>query len=372
MSDFPAPEFASRVSGAQIWMAQAGLDAVFLCTEPEIRYYTGFRTAFWQSPTRPWYVILPQSGDPIAVIPAIGAELMAQSGVKDIRAWASPQPDRDGLDLLGEALAPFGQVGMMMGAQTAARMPVNDLREVARRVTLKDCSQEILMQRAVKSPLEIEKLGEICQIASSAFASVPDWVREGQNLNDVFRKFRIKLLEAGAEEVPYLVGAAGQSGYGDVISPPAVVPLRKGDILMMDTGSMKEGYFCDFDRNFAVGTPSSSAQSAHQTLWDATEAGLEAARPGATCADVFLAMQKVLGGGSDIGRLGHGLGTELTEWPSLIDWQDVVLQTGMVITLEPSLSIEDGKMMVAEENIVITDGAPRLLSSRCPRDLVVI
>jgi len=141
---------------------------------------------------------------------------------------------------------------------------------------------------------------------------------------------------------------------------------------MLDTGSTLQGYFCDFDRNFSVGPALPEAQAAHQRLWDATEAGLEAAKAGVTCAELFAAMSKPLGGASDIGRIGHGLGMQLTEWPSIAAHDHTELKAGMVMTLEPSLMIDDTRMMVAEENILITEGAPELLTTRVSRDLVVI
>ena len=83
-------------------------------------------------------------------------------------------------------------------------------------------------------------------------------------------------------------------------------------------------------------------------------------------------MSKILGGTSDIGRIGHGLGMQLTEWPSIAAHDQTELKAGMVITLEPSLMIDEKRMMVVEENILITDGAPELLTKRVSRDLVVI
>ena len=70
-------------------------------------------------------------------------------------------------------------------------------------------------------------------------------------------------------------------------------------------------------------------------------------------------------GGDDTGagRLGHGLGMSLTEWPSLIPTDHTVMEPGMVMTLEPGISV-NGKVLVHEENIVITEGAPRYLSPR--------
>ena len=75
---------------------------------------------------------------------------------------------------------------------------------------------------------------------------------------------------------------------------------------------------------------------------------------------------------SDPGRLGHGLGMQLTEWPSLIAHDHTVLEPGMVLTLEPSIPTSGGKMIVHEENIVILETGARYLSSVAPKSLPVI
>jgi len=86
---------------------------------------------------------------------------------------------------------------------------------------------------------------------------------------------------------------------------------------------------------------------------------------------LFHAMDEVLrceSDGTDAGRLGHGLGMSLTEWPSLIPTDHTVLEPGMVLTLEPGISVGD-KILVHEENIVITDGGPRFISPRIGTEL---
>ena len=167
----------------------------------------------------------------------------------------------------------------------------------------------------------------------------------------------------------------GPDGYADVISPPSEDPLREGDVLMLDTGATRDGYFCDFDRNFAFGRASDAAKRSYATLYAATEAGLAAARPGATCADLWLAMHKAMGGGEgsgDVGRYGHGLGMQLTEQPSLAPFDQTVLEPGMVLTLEPSIPTTGGMMLVQEENILVTEDAPVLLTTRAAPELPVI
>jgi Xaa-Pro aminopeptidase len=134
---------------------------------------------------------------------------------------------------------------------------------------------------------------------------------------------------------------------------------------MLDTGVVHDGHFCDFDRNFSVGSPSPATATAHARLLEATQAGFAAARPGAAASDLFHAMDAVLTGGvgiAEAGRLGHGLGTQLTEWPSLLPHDRTVLEPGMVLTLEPGLQTAPGRIMVHEENIVIREHGAEWLS----------
>lgn len=380
---FPEAEFVARTARAQALMADQDLAGLLLTTEAEVRYFTGFHTLFWQSPTRPWFVFLPATGKPIAVIPEIGGALMGTTWVEDIRTWSAPNPDDDGISLLIELLGPLAQVGARLGVpkghETSVRMPLGDYERLLAalpglRVT--DATGLIRALRMVKSEAEIAKLAHICAVGSRSFAAVPGFAQEGQPLEDVFRAFRRAALAEGVDDVPYLVGGAGPGGYVDVISPPSRRPLARGDILMLDTGATWDGYFCDFDRNFAIGAADDLSRRAYDVLWRATEAGLAAARPGATCRDLFHAMGCVIAEmddqGGDVGRLGHGLGMQLTEWPSLAGFDDTVLRAGMVLTLEPSLSYGDGHIMVHEENIVLRDDGAELLTTRATPELPVI
>ncbi|MFT5161130.1 MAG: Xaa-Pro aminopeptidase [Paracoccaceae bacterium] len=369
---FPPAEYHERLKRAQALMAKAELSALLLTTEPEVRYFSGFLTRFWESPTRPWYMIVPASGAPIAVIPSIGAVLMGETWINDIRTWTAPNLSDDGVSLLIDVLAEVtptrGRIGIPSGHETHVRMPLADLERL--RIGLGDrqiAGDGDIMRslRMVKSSLEVAKIRAACQIAGRAFDRVPEIAREGASLAEVFRNFQILCLSEGADWVPYLAGGAGQNGYGDVISPAAPAALKRGDILMLDTGLVWDGYFCDFDRNFAIGEPNEKAKAGYRKLIDATTAGLEIAKPGATAAQVFHDMDKIVTSrkaSSDAGRLGHGLGMQLTEWPSLIAQDHTVLQVGMVLTLEPGIEIEPGQYLVHEENILITANGAEMLS----------
>ena len=380
---FPHTEFEARTYRAQKLMAEASVDALLLTTEPEVRYFSGFHTLFWQSPTRPWFIYVPREGKPVAVIPEIGAELMRTTWIDDIRTWGAPNPDDDGISelkaLIESDLGSGGNIGIPMGHETHVRMPLSDfnsLKMILDKFNFVDATDIVRNLRMAKSELEIEKISHICQVTSKTFAQADSLFFVGQPLQESFREFRRANLANGADDVPYLVGGAGVGGYRDVISPPTNQPLVDGDIIMLDTGSVFDGYYCDFDRNFAMGSADDSAKHANDILWRATEAGQQAMVPGATCKSVYFAMRKVIeeldSSSNDVGRMGHGLGMQLTEWPSLAPFDETILQDGMVMTLEPSLSYGDGKLMVHEENLVIRDGQAHYLSQRASRELPII
>lgn len=380
---FRNTEFETRTRKAQISMARQDLAGLLLMTEPEVRYFSGFQTLFWQSPTRPWFLFVPAEGKPVAVIPEIGAALMRDTWIEDIRTWSAPNPADDGIslltDLLSELAGNGAKLGVLKGHETSLRMPLGDwerLTSALPGLEIADATGLVHALRRVKSPAEIEKLSHICAIGSATFARVPEVVTEGQPLDDVFRAFKREALALGADDVPYLVGSADQGGYVDVISPPSSRQLQAGDVLMLDTGSTWDGYFCDFDRNWAIGHADDLSRRAYDVLWRATEAGIEAAVPGNTCRDLFEAMRSVTAemdtSDGDIGRLGHGLGMQLTEQPSHAAFDGTVLEENMVLTLEPSLGYGNGLIMVHEENIVVrTDGA-ELLTARAASEMPVI
>ena len=383
---FRLTEFEQRMVRAQTMMRALKLDAVLLTTETNVRYFSGYFTQFWQSPTRPWFLILPLTGKPIAVIPTIGVVGMSNTWVEDIRAWPSPFPEDDGVSLLSQTLAElpkrFGRLGMTLGRETHLRMPQQQVQSLyaSKHFDLVDVSREVLHLRSLKSAAEINRVAHICDVTSNAFAELPNFARVGMTERDVVAAFRMELLRQGADHSPFIVSSSGPDGYDDIIMGPTDRLVESGDVLIIDTGTVWQGYFCDFDRNWCFGYCSEETKVAYTTVYQATNAGFEAAKPGNTTSDLYRAMWPIMqaGGalGNDVGRLGHGLGSDLTEWPSNTATDDTVLEVGMIMTLEPGMSYlnKSGqvKQMVHEENIVITEEGAQWLSIRAASELPLL
>jgi len=379
---FPPEKFRTRVTRLQSAMADAGETALLLTSQADIFYTTGFLTRFWESPARPWFVIVPAQGDPIAVIPSIGADLMSKTWVTDIRTWDAPCPGDDGVSLLTQTLADIvpetGTIGLPMGLETHLRMPLGDYLQLTNNLAPRrfvDATNTVQRTREIKSDGEVAKIRAACAVADRAFSRISEYASENTSHGQVFRDFQRILLEEGADWVSYTAGGAGQGGYGDVISPATDQRLTAGDILMLDTGAVLDGYFCDFDRNFAITQADAAAKRAYDQLYQTTDHVLATLRPGHKASDVhamFVDSLTKQGATPGSGRLGHGLGITLTEWPSFTPHDHTELRAGMVLTLEPSVEIAPGLFQVHEENIVLRADGPELLSSRAAASLPIL
>ena len=357
MSEIPA-----RLDRLRGLMAERGLAGMLLTSPPDILWATGFLTRFWESPTRAWHVVIPATGPTVAVIPEIGRALMERCEVGEVRSWDSP--GGDGVPLLDAVLLDCrGPVGLPDGPETCVRMPLADLRQLTAPLVSDDGAMRAA--RLIKSAADIAGIEAACAVGARAFARMPGMLEEGLGLGALFRRFQIAALEEGADWVAYLAGGSGRLGYGDVISPATDAPLREGDVVMLDTGIVVDGWFCDFDRNAVLGAPAPEVAEAASRLEEATRAGFEAVRPGVRACDVWAAMNAALDG-PEAGRMGHGLGLSLTEPPSLAPWDETVLEAGMVLTLEPVAATGPGTGLVHEEVVAVTEGGARWITGPDP------
>jgi len=376
-------EFESRLSQIQALMYKDKIDVILLTTQVDIEYYTGFKTQFLQSPTRPWYVLLPLHGKPQAIIPIIGESGMRETWVDDVKTWSSPNPEDEGITLLTSSIKSLmikhKTLGIPQGHESNLRMPISDYHRLIGNLCdyeIKDVTKILRYVRYVKSQAEIEKINYICQITSQGFKNLPYLLKEGETERQNCQRFKEHLLNLGVDDSPYLISGSGLDGYGSIIMGPSERILQKGDIFIIDTGSVFDSYFCDFDRNYAFGYASDVTKKAYETVFKATDAGFEACQVGNTTSDIFKAMNSIMqkGGalGNSVGRLGHGLGLQLTEWPSNTLSDNTPLEPGVVLTLEPGMEYIPGKEMVHEENVLITENGPVWLSQRADAELPII
>ena len=185
-----------------------------------------------------------------------------------------------------------------------------------------------------------------------------------------------EFLKRGVDNIPYLPVVSGKGGVSQIIGNPTHKLISSGDFLFIDTGATYDGYFCDFDRNYTIGTVSDELKRSNEILWHATEEGIKNLVPGAKTQDVWKKINKKIEDFGFLvrgeGRYGHGVGLQLTEPPSISSFDNAIIQENMVLTIEPSIEYKPGKIIVHEENVFVSNDGPILLTKRAPRELPII
>ena len=383
MRGFDKTEYRERVLKTQKLMEKKNVDILLISSPQNFRYFTGLDSYFWESPTRPWFLLISQNIEPIAVVPSIGETALKKTWIENIKTWQSPNPEDEGISTLTNEILSISKkksrIGCELGKENFLRITINDFNKLKNNLSNSDfidASSIIWEMRMIKSKNEIDKIKKIISIASQAFDELKNYINIGQSEIEITNIMKKKLIDLGADHTLYMSCASGLGGYDQIICDPTEKKLNEGDVLVIDTGTTYDGYFCDFDRNFGFGKISDDVIKTHDILWEALEIGMQSAKPGNTFADINNAMVKILEKNNpisnNVGRMGHGIGLQLTEPPSIMAGDNTPLQENMTIAIEPCLEYAPGIMLVHEENILITNNGFERLTSRTPQKIPII
>jgi Xaa-Pro aminopeptidase len=171
------------------------------------------------------------------------------------------------------------------------------------------------------------------------------------------------LVDAGSDPVTPGFVLLDVLGYGPHFK------YSKGDLFFCDLGGSYRGYKADFTRLATFGPPSDLFREGHEQIMRVFNGVMESMQVGKRCKDVakrFNREVQAIGYPKLQGskRIGHGLGLEHQESPSLNVIDETELVPGMVFTPEPRF-IRNGHFIMVEEDVVITNNGPRKLSSGC-------
>jgi len=381
MMSFPKEEYLKRLDNIHKKLENENIDAIVITSPANFRYFSGLDSNFWESPTRPWFLIISKNGKIKALVPSIGLSAIESTFIKDIEVWQSPNPKDEGTSLLKKIIKTFpknSNIGFELGMETYLRMSIKDFLKIKKDLqeyNFIDSTNIVWSLRKIKSDLEIKNIEKVCSITSKVFNNLINKISLGMSEREIATIFKKDLINNGVDYIMYLSCASGINGYNQIICNPSEKKIGDGDILIIDTGSTLNGYYCDFDRNFGFGNINQKSLDAYNKLWNATEKTLEIIKPGISCKEVYESLSKNLFSSnvkSSVGRMGHGFGLQLTEPPSIMIDDNTILEKNMILALEPSIEIENDLILVHEENILITQNGNRLLTSRTPKELPVI
>ena len=381
MMSFPKEEYLKRLDNIHKKLENENIDAIVITSPANFRYFSGLDSNFWESPTRPWFLIISKNGKIKALVPSIGLSAIESTFIKDIEVWQSPNPKDEGTSLLKKIIKTFpknSNIVFELVMETYLRMSIKEFLKIKKDLqeyNFIDSTNIVWSLRKIKSDLEIKNIEKVCSITSKVFNNLINKISLGMSEREIATIFKKDLINNGVDYIMYLSCASGINGYNQIICNPSEKKIGDGDIRIIDTGSTLNGYYCDFDRNFGFGNINQKSLDAYNKLWNATEKTLEIIKPGISCKEVYESLSKNLFSSnvkSSVGRMGHGFGLQLTEPPSIMIDDNTILEKNMILALEPSIEIENDLMLVHEENILITQNGNRLLTSRTPKELPVI
>jgi Xaa-Pro dipeptidase len=334
-------------------LEDAGLDAYIVTREPNILYYTGSISG--------GVLIVATDASPLLLTSRLNL-YVAQDNAQgcDVESYTRKDKDEKVLERLNQiapekigfdelSLGDYKTLSDNLGGSELKENP--DLIWAMRKV--KDASEKKLMRRA----------GELSDIGMEAIRELlSDGVREHEIAAAAANAMRM----AGADDIsfPFIVASGPRSAY-----PHAGVSdrkIRRGDLVTIDMGATYRGYCSDITRTFIVGPPSEKQRKIYETVLEANEAALPEIRVGAKGIDVDLIARDIIaeaGYGEDFFHsLGHGVGIEVHEPPSMSRSSKDVLSMGNVVSNEPGVYLKGFGGVRVEDTVLVTDSSPERLT----------
>ena len=279
------------------------------------------------------------------------------------------------LDLVDEALAP-GELRLGFEADHVSVSQHHRLRGQLRDdVELVSTSRLVETLRAVKEPDEISRIKAATALADAAFERLLRDQIVGRTERELALALDNDMRQRGAERVSFetivATGAHGALPHAQ----PRDAEIRQGDLVVFDWGAELDGYCSDCTRTIAAGDPGADARDVYELVLEAQLAGLQAVRPGRGGKDVDGVAREMIaasGYAEQFGHgLGHGVGLEIHERPTLSTRSDDELETSNVVTVEPGVYLPGQFGIRIEDLVVVTDDGCEILTS-VPKQLVVV
>jgi Xaa-Pro aminopeptidase len=230
--------------------------------------------------------------------------------------------------------------------------------------------EELLISQ--KLPEETERIQEACTITDTIFASLlEDW-SNFKTEQDAADHIIMETARHGIEpSFPPIVASGARASNPH--HHPAKTRLTQG-FCVIDMGVRYKGYCSDMTRTIFVGTPKKAEYALYQTLLSIQEACVKKVTVGASTKNIDEFCRDSLGpilNDQFIHGLGHGVGTQVHEWPSISAYQDLALKEGMVVTIEPGVYLSGKYGIRIEDDVLVTKHGPIILNNT-PKKLITI
>lgn len=229
--------------------------------------------------------------------------------------------------------------------------------------------------RRIKDKHEIEIIRKAAEIVDSAFDSVVKAIRVGMSEKEVALLIDTTVRKFGADKDAFdTIAAFGPNAACPHASPSDDLVSASG-LLKMDFGARYQHYNSDITRTVCIGRPTDKHKEVYNIVLDAQLKAIDAIAPGKPGREIDLVARDhiaTLGYGANFGHgLGHALGILVHDGPALSQTSDVILEPGMVVTVEPGIYIEGWGGVRIEDDVLVTDSGCDILTHATKEMLVI-
>ena len=213
--------------------------------------------------------------------------------------------------------------------------------------------------RAVKDDEERDAIRRAQAITDAAFDRILEHFAVGVSEQQMSRQLEALMMDEGAEGLAFDSIVAFGENAAEPHHEPAHRLLEEGDVIKLDFGARFAGYHADMTRTISFGAPAGEIKKIHGVVRESQQAGIDAVRAGVTGASVDAVSREVIEragyGDRFVHSLGHGVGLEIHEAPSLGRKQDEPLPAGAVVTVEPGIYIPGLGGVRIEDMVEVTE-----------------
>lgn len=392
---FPTEEFTGRVARLRERMLDAGIDALVLTSKENVIYLGGIRTIGWGSKHRVLGIVVPAREDlpVLSVIPENLIEVSTASSwipASDLRPWGGWKVaglPGSAVDALAQACHELGVAGKTIGMERGyghrLGMSQEDLDEFLGRIPdarIVNAGPVLWDVRKIKSEAEIDALRRACQATDHAFEVAFGALKAGMTETELGAIIMADLATTTHEPPGFVMIRSGQQKYGMVNCEPFERVIQPGDIVVVDIGAQVKHYWSDFMRMAVIGEPSAEQARIFAAERKAQQAGVDLLAPGVELESVYnICYQTLIDAGMGehipgMERIGHGIGLDFHEPPSIARGVEGVAEPGMILSVEPIFWDQPDHIhgnFALEDNILITETGTEVLST-FPKDLYIV
>lgn len=361
----------ARLAALRTVLGERGLDGVLLSRASNKRYYSGFRLGDAEGPTSGYAGTLLVTRDASLIL--ADSRYTEQAEI-EASEWALVSTAGPLHAELPPILLEHGIAALGMEAAIVSHADWSSLAEAAPGVELHAIDEELVPLRIIKTPDEVNAIGQACALTDTCFEHLRGFIRPGMTEQhvawEIERFFRINGAEGLAFDTIVLAGARAAMPHGR----PSDAIIERGNVLLIDFGCIVDGHRSDMTRTMFVGEVPSEVRRYHDAVREAQALAIAGLRHGVNGQEVdAVARERIAREGVEpYGHgLGHGIGLETHEPPSLRKSVPFTLEAGMVFSVEPGI-YRPGVTGIRIEDIVHLEATgPRLLT-KSPREPVVI